>query len=133
MKETHLGRNAGSKTVIEGPKYEALLEENRLMLARLAERHDLGGVREIEIGSRYTEREAARYARKYVEEKYKIPQSILFRVVSRKYSEEEHYIDLAFDIDAVPDAETITRYEFMLHYAAEKFGGKTPGWEIAPK
>ena len=119
--------------MIETQEYQHLLEQNREMLASLGSRHDLAIKREIEIGSRYQDRERAREARKYVDEKYGIPQSTLFRVVTLKYSEEDITIDLKFSIEEVPTAESITKYEYMLIDAAEKFGGDTPGWEIAIK
>ena len=112
---------------------DALFEENRLVLSRLAARHDLSGIRGIEIGSRYRDWETAMMARSYIKKKYEIPRGMLFRVVSRKYSGEDTAIELAFDLEVVPDAELITKYELMLRDAAEKFGGETPGWEISPK
>lgn len=117
----------------DSEEFQALLAQNRAILARHAERHDLSGVREIDIGSRYGDRESARAARKYVKEKYQVPQGILFRVVSHKYADDDITIDLMFSLEEVPDAESITRCEFMLLDAAEKFGGETPGWEIALK
>lgn len=112
--------------------YDALLAENRVTLDRLSSRHDLTRVLEIEIGSRYKDWDTAMAARKYVIDKYGKPSGILFRVVSRKYSEEEKLIDLSFGIDAVPDAELLTKYEMMLQDAADVFGGERPGWEIGP-
>lgn len=116
----------------EDHDFSALVEENRAVLNRLARRHDLDRICEIEISSRYEDRETARQARAYVDKKYEIPQGILFRVVSLKHSETDQTIDLAFSIEERPDAEAITRYELMLRDAAEKFGGGEPGWEIGP-
>ena len=119
--------------MIEAITYEELLEQNRDILARHAARHDLTGVRDIEIASRYADRDTARAARAYVVEKYGKQQDVLFRVASLKYADDDIVINLAFGLEAVPEAELITRYELMLLDAAEKFGGELPGWEIAPK
>lgn len=67
----------------------------------------------------------------YILDTYPEAKGVLFRVQSFKYSEDDILIQLAFSIDAVPDAEMITTYEFMLQDAAEKFGGETPGWEMS--
>ena len=115
------------------PEYQALLQHNRDVLTHHAKRHDLTKVCEIEIESRYSDQDTAMAARTYVVEKYGKPQSILFRVSSHKYSETEITINLAFGLDIVPDADLITKYEFMLQDAADKFGGETPGWEIKLK
>ncbi|MDZ4311740.1 MAG: ribonuclease E inhibitor RraB [Cypionkella sp.] len=119
--------------MIEPMTYEDLLEQNRDILARHAARHDLNGVRDIEIASRYADWDTARAARSYVVQKYGEQQEVLFRVVSLKYAEDDIVINLAFGLEAVPEAELITRYELMLIDAAEKFGGELPGWEITPK
>jgi hypothetical protein len=119
--------------MIDSTDYEALLEQNREILARHAKHHDISDILEVDIGSRYRDRSAARAARQYVDEKYEIPKGVLFRVVSHRYSEDDINIELAFSLDIVPNAELITKYEFMLQDAAEKFGGETPGWEIAIK
>lgn len=129
---THLERNIGKKTMTEDQSFEILLEENRAMLRRLASRHDLTRVLEIEIGSRYKDWDTAMAARKYVIEKYGKPDGVLFRVVSKKYSDGDKIVDLAFGLDAVPDANVLTQFEMMLRDAAEKFGGELPGWEIGP-
>jgi Regulator of ribonuclease activity B len=119
--------------VIESAEYQALLIQNREILARHAERHDMSGSLDIEIGSRYQDWDTAMSAREYLVKKYGKPKSVPFHVSSRKYGDEEATIDLVFDLNSVPDAELITKYEFMLQDAAEKFGGETPGWEIALK
>jgi len=124
-------KEEGKRLVTEPEKYAALLEQNRNPLARHAARHDLSGPRDIEIESRYVDWDTARAARTYVVEKYGIQRKVLFRVVSLKYAADEIVINLAFGLEAVPEAELITRYELMLIDAAEKFGGETPGWEIA--
>jgi hypothetical protein len=126
-------RNIGSRTVIETQEYQHLLEQNREMLASTGSRHDLAIKHEIEIGSRYQDWDVTMQARNYVDEKYQIPRGLLFSVVSMKYAEDDVTIDLRFDLLEVPDAETITKYEYMLIDAAEKFGGETPGWEIEIK
>lgn len=110
---------------------QELLDENKHILAKHASRHDLTMPQEIEISSRYLDRDTARAARKYVEEKYGIPQTIVFSVRSFKYSDDDITIELAFSLKAIPQAEEITKYELMLLDAAEKFGGEAPGWEIA--
>lgn len=120
------------KTMTERQSFEALLEENRAMLGRLGSRHDLARVLEIEIGSRYQNWDTAMAARKYVIEKYGKPEGVLFRVVSKKYSEDDTVVDLAFGLEAVPDANAMTQFEMMLRDAAEQFGGELPGWEIGP-
>ena len=120
-------------TLTDHPSYQFLLSQNKDLLARLAERHDLTVVRDIEIASRYTDWDTAMEARKYVDEKYDIPRGILFRVNSLNYSDEDITIDLRFSLEEIPTAEAITRYELMLIDAAEKFGGETPGWEIEIK
>ena len=119
--------------MIEAITYEELLEQNRDILARHAARHDLTGVRDIEIASRYADRDTARAARKYIVEKYGKEEDFTFKVASVKYTGEDEVIDLTYIIEATPDAELITRYEFRLHDAAEKFGGELPGWEMALK
>lgn len=113
--------------------YKTLLDENRIVLKRLAARHDLSGKREVEIGSRYGDLDTAVEARKYIKDKYVVPKGVLFHVMSRKYSETEKTIDLTFSLEIVVEAEMITQYEFMLHDAAERFGGEVPGWEISPR
>lgn len=119
--------------MIETQEYQNLLEQNREMLASLGSRHDLTIKREIEIGSQYQDWDVAMQARKYIDEKYQLPRGVLFHVVSMKYSEDDVTIDLRFDLLEIPNAETITKYEYMLIDAADKFGGDTPGWEIAIK
>ena len=111
---------------------DSLLFENRQMLLRLAENHDLTGSHEIEISSKFSDREAAFAAREYVVGKYGITQGTLFRVVMMKYSTYQT-IHLAFDFVTEPSAELITKHEMMLVDAAAKFGGETPGWEIQVK
>jgi hypothetical protein len=128
-----VGQVREGKKLTDSEEFQALLAQNRSILARHAERHDLSGLREIDIGSHYGDRDTAMAARKYVKERYRVPQGILFRVVSHKYAEGDVTIDLMFSLEEVPDAESITRYEFMLLDAAAKFGGDTPGWEIALK
>jgi hypothetical protein len=113
--------------------YKTLLDENRIVLKRLAARHDLSGKREVDIGSRYGDLDTAVEARKYIKDKYVVPKGVLFHVMSRKYSETEKTIDLTFSLEIVVEAELITQYEFMLHDAAERFGGEVPGWEISPR
>lgn len=119
--------------MIEPMTYEALLEQNRNILGRHAVRHDLSGVRDIEVASQYPNWDSAMAARTYVVEKYGKQQEVLFRVVSRKYAEDDIVINLTFGLEAVPGAELITRYELMLIDAAKKFDGEMPSWEIAPK
>ncbi len=119
--------------MFEPVTYEELLEQNRDILVRHAARHDLNGVRDIEIASRYADWDTAMAARTYIVEKYGKQQEVLFRVVSRKCIEDDIVINLAFGLQAAPEAELITRYELMLIDAAEKFSGELPGWEIAPK
>jgi hypothetical protein len=112
--------------------YETLLQENHVALMRLGARHDLKRALEIEIGSRYKDWDTAMAARKFIVEKYGKPDGVLFRVVSRKYSEKDTVVDLAFSIQAIADAELLIRFEMMLRDAAEQFGGDAPGWEIGP-
>lgn len=119
--------------MIESAVYQALLIQNRDVLARHAERHDMSATLEIEMGSRYQDWDTAMSARDYLVKKYGKPKGVPFHVSSRKYADKEVTIDLVFDLNTVPDAELITKYEFMLQDAAEKFGGETPGWEIALK
>jgi len=119
--------------MIEPTTYAALLEQNRDILARHTARHDLSGVRDIEIASRYLDWDTAMAARTYVVEKYRVQKEVLFRVVSRKYAADDIVINLIFGLETVPEAESITRYEIMLLDAADKFGGEVPGWEIAPQ
>ena len=109
---------------------QALLQQNRDILARHAKSHDLREAREIDISSRFRSKESARAAREYVERNYEVPSNVLFRVVSHKYTVDDIVIELAFSFHAVPEPELITNYEFILRDAAEKFEGETPGWEV---
>jgi hypothetical protein len=119
--------------VIETEEHLRLLEENRSILARHATRHDLSGIHEIDIGSRYRDEDTAMAARQYVVAKYGKPKGALFWVSTRKYADGDIVIELKFSLEEVPDADAITKYELMLREAADKFGGETPGWEIAVK
>ena len=119
--------------MIDDAEAAKMLEENRLVLSRFAERHDLSGLQNIEIGSRYHDRETAMAARKYILQKYGKPDDVIFYVEEKQYSADDEVIDLRFDFRAIPNAELVTKYELMLHDAAEKFGGETPYWEIAVK
>jgi hypothetical protein len=121
------------KTMTDDADAASLLEENRLVLSRLAERHDLSRLRTIEIGSRYQDSETAMAAREHILQKYGRQDNVIFCVAETKYSADDEVIDLRFDFRAIPNAELITKYELMLRDAAEKFGGETPYWEIAVK
>ena len=127
------GELIGAVVMIEPMTYAELLEQNRDILARHAVRHDLSDVRDIEIASRYADRDTARAARTYVVEKYGEEEEFIFKVASVKYTGEDEVISLTYIIEAVPDANLITRYEFRLIDAAEKFGGELPSWEMALK
>lgn len=127
------GALIGVRLMIEPITYEELLEQNRAILARHAARHDMNGVRDIEIASRYADRDCARAARSYIVGKYGEQDTVIFRVSSVKYSADDVVINLTVDLRAAPKAELITQYEFMLIDAAERFGGELPCWEIAPK
>ncbi len=113
------------------PEFRALFDQNQSILDRHGQRHDLSWTREIEITTRFKDRETARNARAYVLDAYPEAEGVLFRVQSFKYSEDDTTIQLAFSIEAIPDAEIITTYEFMLQDAAARFGGDTPGWEMS--
>jgi hypothetical protein len=110
---------------------EALLEENREMLTRLAARHDLSKRTEIEIHARFEDHASALAARSFVKSAFEIPKGIIVVVTTRKFEDGET-IDLEIEIEAVPNAELITTYELMIREAAEKFGGTDPGWLIGP-
>ena len=118
--------------VTDDEVYNRTLADNEVLIAKFAAKHNIDGVREIEVSSRYADRETAGVARTYLKKKYAIKNEILFHVVMRKF-ETYQTIDLTFDLLEKPTAELVTKYELMLLDAAEKHGGETPGWEIRVK
>lgn len=115
----------------EAEIYLELLEQNRTVLSRHIERHDMNDIREIIIRSQYKDWDTAMLARGYVVKKYGKQKEVRLEAASVKYAEDDVDICLKFTIWAVPEAELITRHEIMLKDAADEFGGDMPSWEIS--
>ncbi len=112
--------------------YDDLLRENSAMLERLKTRHDISGSRTIEIQASFKDRQTALEARASIKAAHEIPKGVILVVSRIAQQDGSQTVDLQFDLQAVPTAGLITKYEAMLKEAAAKFAGGGTSWMIHP-